>query len=113
MNENSEIVDLARCLLILIWQGYDAQGHSCGRSLTCGLLEAAMMALGEPSRKAREGIEERGLELIERAREFSHLDFERADKYWMDTLHNDTSAYPDFIERLRKEIDDGFEDRFR
>jgi hypothetical protein len=106
-----ERADLVRCLLILLWQGYSAEGHFHGRSRASGLLEAAMNVLGPPRHEARNGIEGKELELIKRAEEIYRLDMEAGIESWMSCSLpiNDNT----FMEKLRKEIESGFEWRMR
>lgn len=42
-------LDAVRGLLRLLWQAYDAGGHSVGRSWEARVVEAAMMLVGPPS----------------------------------------------------------------
>lgn len=109
-------LDSVRCLLLKIWQGYDAAGHSNGRSLTCGALEAAMHLLAPPRPEARRNMECADLiQLIHQAEEQIRADRKAADDLWFKHLDSgDAIAVRDkYVERLRAEIESGFENRMR
>lgn len=109
-----ERVDLARCLLILLWQAYDAAGHSHGRSLAATILENVMNLLGQPRDDARSSIEGNLAKLIGRAREIHSQDIEQGDPFWFrEVVLGEEGAQKQFVEKLRKEIESGFENRIR
>lgn len=110
----SERVDLARCLLILLWQAYDAAGHSHGRSLAATILENVMNLLGQPREEARSSIEGNLAKLIDKAREIHSEDIEREDPFWFrEMVLGEVGAQKQFVEKLRTEIESGFENRIR
>ena len=48
-DRTSPELDAVRALLRILWQAYDAGGHSIGRSFEARVVETAMMLMGPPS----------------------------------------------------------------
>lgn len=98
----------ARSLLRVIWQGYDAAGHSCGRSRTCAYLELAMGLIGSPDPEESALVDQGNLPaLVLEARD------------WVTAIINDEydrtfdlGAAPE-SKLIAEEIDSGFENRMR
>lgn len=70
-------LDAVRGLLRLLWQAYDAGGHSVGRSWEARIVEAAMMLVGPPAAGTAALLEGNAPGLLrqceERAYELSHI----------------------------------------
>ncbi len=93
-----------------IWQGYDAAGHSLGRSRTCGVFETAMALLGQPdsieSRMADSDIKP----LLDEAKEWIHIVHTREmEEHYRDLDEGSSST----SEKIAKEIESGLESRMR
>lgn len=109
-------VKRARTILRAIWQGYDAAGHSNGRSRTCAMLELAMRLIGPPdpaeSRQADQGLDP----LVAEAKDWMD-DIDAADmEEQLRTFFEREAAemgLPAAAERMAREIEDGFEHRMR
>lgn len=98
----------ARSLLRVIWQGYDASGHSCGRSRTCAYLELAMSLIGLPDPKESQIVDQGDLNmLVAEAKEWiSAIAEDQYDRYW-DAGESQASK------AIAGEIETGFENRMR
>jgi hypothetical protein len=100
----------ARILLRALWQGYDAAGHSCGRSRTCGLLETAMSLMGPPDASESSRADTDIGPLVQEARDWlREISVASAEEHYL-RLDAGTSAV---TRQIAAEIESGFEDRMR
>lgn len=100
----------ARTLLRIIWQGYDAAGHSCGRSQTCAFLELALDLIGPADPTESRQADTDVTPLLAEAKAWREkLSAARMEEHFSKMDRADTLA----MRRITKEIESGFEDRMR
>jgi hypothetical protein len=101
----SRRLDLARCLLLLLWQGYSAGGHNCGRSPESSLLEPAMDLLGPARPEFRRKCESSVDQLLEEIEVILSAGNRSKDAHvWKDMEVGPADA-EEWIEKLRQSVE--------
>lgn len=106
----------ARTILRAIWQGFDAAGHSCGRSRTCGLLELAMQLIGPPDPTESEQADADLSALVAEAREWlATINEAETEAYFQRFFAQEASAMEpsSSTRQIAAEVESGFESRMR
>jgi hypothetical protein len=113
-----QCVRRARTLLRLIWQAYDAAGHSNGRSRTCAMLELSMSLIGTPDPSESNQADNDPRPLIDEAKDWMHdLNAEKfaaeAAFFGREAAEMGLPELPAIPAIMTGEIECGFENRMR
>ncbi|KWU19125.1 hypothetical protein [Burkholderia cenocepacia] len=94
-DRTSRQLDAVRALLRILWQGYDAGGHSVGRSFEARVVETAMMLVGPPSSHIPD-VSTNAVEIVRQC---------EARAYALSQIERDSSEWASASERFRASYD--------